>query len=40
MILEKFAHQASVILMGLCFGNNWIVQLGVNQASARMPKQA
>lgn len=40
MILEKFAHQASVILMGLCFGNNWIVQLGVNQASARKPKQA
>lgn len=40
VILEKFPHQASVILMGLCFGDHWIVQLGVKQASARMPKQA
>lgn len=40
VILEKFPHQASIILMGLCFGDHWIVQLGVKQASARMPKQA
>lgn len=38
-IFEKFQHQASVILMGLGFGDHSIVQLGANRRSRALSRK-